>query len=779
MTSSRSSIRTVGVILIALAAPALGGSGDLWNAGIILILLGVVLIGAPPKCAPGWLFSAASIGLVCSAAAAFLPAKWFGIPAWRLELVEQFGVRLPASLTVHPWITAEGLILLVAGLSWLWLVAAEPWGQVERELVTRAVGGGVVLLALFAMIARLQHWQIPFWTGDRISPFPNRNHFSDLLATWSVVVAACAYDDSVKRRGSAAFWVAGLAVLLWALIANYSRAGIAIFFLGIGHWAGLLCIRSRGRVGIAVAAAGLLIAGSGFLIYGGDTLERFAVESEAAEIQWDDFRWPVFQDTLRMIRQSPALGVGLGNFDTVFALFRDASFRPVRVVHPESDLLLILAQLGLAGLVCITALGVVLFNRARKFGREEAPLRMATLVGAAMFALHGFVDVSGHSVGSALPAFLLCALSIRPESRRERTAGHSTRLLLRSGFIFLGIVFVVIGVVWIRGWMTKRPPRGSLEVELLQIDTGWAYEERRFDDALALADEGLAWAPLDWKLRYYRGAALAYLGRESEALPEFRLARKLEPTYPNVAFDEGRIWSFHGPAHVAEAWGDLLRRDPARARYWFGEMLRLTEGKEGLRETLRALAGERTDLRLDWMAAGGASEFQQGLTEWLIVDPELKKLSYPERAQLLRMWQRLGDGGALRAEFERRREWQQQHWEIYASLLAAGGDFKKAFQVAMENVQPPVLPSISGRDALADEREFARRPGDLLSGLHLAIAQMEAGKTEDALRTIELLERVPNRPDYLSFLKGKALGSLGRWEEAWQALGAWKASAKG
>lgn len=351
------------------------------------------------------------------------------------------------------------------------------------------------------------------------------------------------------------------------------------------------------------------------------------------------------------------------------------------------------------------------------------------------------------------------------------------RRTVRWTFILLGIGLIAVGAVWVRGWVTERPPRGSLEAEFLQIDAGWAYKERRFEDALALASGGLSWAPLDWKLRYYRGAALAYLGREVEAVPEFRLARRLEPNYPNLAYDEGRLWVYHGMSHVAEAWREVLRRDPARVKYWFGEMLRLAEGKPELRSILRDLAAGNTGLRLQWIGAAEGPEFEKCLEEWRVADPRLTNLQQAERDELLRNWQRIGDRAALRRAFEDEPAWKAQHWKVYSELVAGFGEYQTAVEIALRHIEPPKMPVVTPGDALQAGREFALRPGDMLAGYRLFSAQITAGQIEDALRTLERLEQAPQRPDYLLFLKAKTLAQSGQWEAAWQTLEVWQARA--
>jgi hypothetical protein len=68
---------------LALLAPALGGSTELWAQALVVLGCALVMLVAPPGTRlprPLRFIFAALLLLAC---AGFLPATWFAIPPWR------------------------------------------------------------------------------------------------------------------------------------------------------------------------------------------------------------------------------------------------------------------------------------------------------------------------------------------------------------------------------------------------------------------------------------------------------------------------------------------------------------------------------------------------------------------------------------------------------------------------------------------------------------------------------------------------------------------------
>src|SRR4029077_16729521 len=101
----------------------------------------------------------------------------------------------------------------------------------------------------------------------------------------------------------------------------------------------------RPALGISLLLLFLLLL-TALLLFGGQTFERFHLRDFISAGDSTNFGWRIFHDTFRLIRNSPWCGIGFGNFESIFAIFRDASLGDRRVLHPESDWLWLWTELG-------------------------------------------------------------------------------------------------------------------------------------------------------------------------------------------------------------------------------------------------------------------------------------------------------------------------------------------------------------------------------------------------------------------------------------------------
>jgi hypothetical protein len=74
------------IILLAIAAPVLGGSVELWACATLAIGAGALMLVFPARQSLGRIPNVLFIAVVLIASTAFLPATWFSSPYWKLEL---------------------------------------------------------------------------------------------------------------------------------------------------------------------------------------------------------------------------------------------------------------------------------------------------------------------------------------------------------------------------------------------------------------------------------------------------------------------------------------------------------------------------------------------------------------------------------------------------------------------------------------------------------------------------------------------------------------------
>jgi O-antigen ligase len=741
----------------------LGGATEKWSEGIVIALLGLFLLGAPPRFSLGAWTNGILLALALCATVAFLPARWFFEPAWRTALINDFAIRLPSTLSPQPWLTLGCLISFLAGLSWLYCVTAEDLELRAVRLQLRLFAGGIVFLGVLCLALYYARATLPFWYNQRgFGPFPNRNQTGDLLALSAIVIIACAQDAIRQGKMRWIAWLLGLGVMIAAVIVSSSRAGLVILVVGSGLWIGWYLLRKGSAARIALGVCILLGVLAILLFVGGQTLERFHLRGAQAN---GDFRWVIFQDAFRLIQASPWCGIGLGNFEPVFAIFREPSFGTSRVLHPESDWIWLWVELGWPGLLLAIA-GAILFLR-RVFPLQEGSnqrFRVAALIGAMMFALHGLIDVSGHRIGTAFAGIFLVGMALR------RPLDLYPSRLTPVVFRMLGVLFLVCGIAWLAATRYEMLLPGGIGVENARQSALRAKRGQNFVETVALTDRALKWAPLDWHLYFLR--AVGKTGRKwpADAVDDFRRARYLEPNAVDLPFQEGLVWMPTRPILAVTAWREALRRAGPQRAELYGRMLRSAREYPAVIRGLERVSPGQPDLVLVFLESTQGEAFDDAVQRFIISDPDLKALSPGERKKLFSLWADRGNLETLEQMVAKHPEWVPFAWEGLAKLHARRNDFRAACELAQKFETPPPLPQISALVPIEQlQTDFHSHPNDYSAGLALYQEQMRQGKIDDALGTVRHFTAIEGSPSYFFFLEAQSWAANENWERAWKS----------
>ena len=763
------------VALLPVLACFLGGATEKWAEGIIVALVGLYLLIRPPRISLGPLTNVVFALLLLIAAIAFLPARWFFSPAWRSAAITDFSIALPSTLSPQPWLTAGAFVSLVAGLSWMYIVATQ---QLELRAVRfqlRLFVSGIVVLAALSILLYLAHGAFPFWINQRgFGPFPNRNQTANLFGITSIILLACGQDDMRHGRKRWVVWIAALAILVAAIILNFSRSGIAILVGGSAIWIGVMAMRRRSPALLGLGLSFMLLLLTALLLSGGATLERFHLRGLVGPGISSDFRWKIFHDAFELIRQSPWCGIGLANFDAVFAIFRRESFGNTRAIHPESDWLWLGAEAGWIA-VALIVIGIVLIVRRAAPLQEgtNQRVRLAALIGAIVFVAHGLVDVSGHRVGTVFAAIFLLGLALhRPlELKSNRWFAPLFRLV--------GLILVASGLSWTVAARTSVLLPGGVGVSTAKGLATVANRDRQFNEAISLTTRALAWAPLDWQLYFTRAFAEASLKQSANALTDFRRARFLEPNSYELPLYEGSVWLKSRPLLAATAWREALRRAGPQRPQVYGTMLSDEAlQKPELGRMLQEVGLSEPDLTLTYLRRVDGAEFDRGIATLLKNDPELKALSEPERLALFTSWSERSDVGLLARTLQQHPEWLRYAWLGMAKYHASQNDFRNAYELTRQFGDAVAMPRASGGESLEVlQQRYYANPDNYSVGYALYREQVNRGRIDDALLTVRHFSERPNSPAYFRYLEAQCWAEKGNWERAWNAWKAYRAAA--
>ena len=742
----------------------------------MVAFLGMLLLANPPRVSLGWGVNGTIIALFACAATAFLPAGWFFEPAWRQALVNDFGIALGSTLSPQPWVSLGGLLSMVAGISWLYYVATQEADTRVVRYQLRLFAAGIGLLAVLAVALYLAKTALPFWHNQRgFGPFPNRNQTANLLGIAAVIILACGQDDMRQGRKRWMFWLAALAAVIAAIVLNFSRAGIGILVAGAGLWLGSFVFRRASGARLALGASALLVLLTVMLVFGGQTLERFNFRGDGAGVT-SDFRWLIFQDALQLIRSSPWAGIGLGNFEPVFAIFRDASLGQAKALHPESDWLWIAAEMGwLAVVLIVVGAGMLL---VRVFPLEEGTnqrFRVAALIGAVLFALHGLVDVSGHRVGTAYAGVLLLGLAVR---RPLQLSGSAVVPVIFRG---VGVLLLATGSVWIYASATEASLPGALGADNERERATRANIERNFNGTITHASRGLEWRPLDWQLYFLRALGKVGARRPAEdALADFRRARFLEPNSFEVPYQEGLAWLTTHPLLAMTAWREALRRAGEQRPELYARMLSSAAlSNRTVNRMLEQFGSVQHDLALAYLERVSGLQFMSALDRLLDHDPALQTLTPEERVRLFQLWTERGDAARLAAFVQEQPELLSIAWRGVAKHHAAQQDFRGAYDLAKRFGSTPKLPEkIAGSSIEQLQNALYTSDTNYAVGFTLFEEQLRAGKIDDALVTVRRFTSQSNAPAYFHFLEAEAWAEKGSWDRAWDARQKFDAAVK-
>ncbi|MGB8169220.1 MAG: O-antigen ligase family protein, partial [Chthoniobacteraceae bacterium] len=695
-----------------------------------------------------------------------------GLPRWREMLTAAFEVPLPATVSPQPWLTVEGMGLFWSAIIFAGALLAQRWEREERREAARTYALGILFLAALAFGSLLAKWPVPWWPKPgnagavEFGFFPNRNQTANVLALAGIMSAALGFEALSRKRPAGYAWFAGVALLGMALVTAYSRAGIALFFIGTTVWVAMGLRFSASRKGATLGFAAVLVLLAGFFLFGGETMKRFQHHEGATP---GDFREEIQRDACRLAAQKPWFGQGLGNFEPIFALHRTDATTQSRALHPESDWLWAAVELGWPAVALLAvALGLWLTETLPFAAGTDRHLRSAAMVCGVAFALHGLVDVSGHRAGSIWPALLLFSLA-----RQSKRTGEE-RAWVAPAFRVGSLLLAALGAWWLVSarWPAKLAHfPTSATVAWLDARAERESEAVDYPAMLATANEGLRIAPLEWSFYYRRGVAhAASANGKQAAVADFDRARFLEPRSMWLCLNEGKVWlALDEPELTVEAWVEALRRAGPDAPGLFDHMLGMTAKKPAIRAGLARIAETKAELLLRYLDGSSGLEFNAAVARLRQRDPLLEALSHPQRKRLFDAWSRNGDRDELVAAAVAHPEWQVDAWLGLARHYALKQDYERAWRF-VERYQPaPTLPHLESAKSLAElERAFHFHPDDFRAGLGLYDTLRRLRQNDEALATLQAVDAIPGRPAYVAYLQAVLWAEMGEWARAWE-----------
>ena len=303
--------------------------------------------------------------------------------------------------------------------------------------------GYTALLASFSMLQGLAPngklygiWK-PYHGGQAYGPYVNHNHYAglmEMLTPFLLVLAATRLTRGKRKIAVAVI----AAVMAGTIFLCGSRGGMLAFALQAVLLVVLLRPQPKSWKQHLVLGVGLA-AGIGFLVWiGGNELTRrlASIHSETQHELTGGVRSTLDRDCLRMWREKPLLGWGLGTFPEVYPQFR-SFYTNFFVNQAHNDYLQLLTETGLAGFaIAIWFLALTFRHAWSKLDdwteTVNGSLTVAALLGCIGILIHSLLDFNLQIPANAAMFYVLCAVAAAhplQESQRRRSR-YSHHLIL-------------------------------------------------------------------------------------------------------------------------------------------------------------------------------------------------------------------------------------------------------------------------------------------------------------------------------------------------------------
>jgi O-antigen ligase len=759
-------------VAVTLAAPVFAAGGGVWASMLLLAFAAAALWLSPAVRRLPWWVDLAFLGFVLCGAWGLLPLASLADFPWSRDLTK-LGVELPRTISAQPWLTLQGWLTLTATAAWAWFLLAREW-RLPRHLLLQIFGLGAVLILLVWIAAAAAGRNLSgVTTQTAFGSFPNRNQSANFAALAGLAFAALALNGRLHRRRLWPFWLAALVVALVAVVWAGSRAGLLLIVVGVGAWFFWMGRTLRFSSPLLLVANGLLLTAGGLLAFGGSLLDRFDFARRTSEELASDFRLLLYRDALPLLGEASWHGIGLGNFAGVFARYRDASFNESRAIHPDSDWVWMIAEMGWLAPLCLGALLWFAFRQCRPFNEgSDRVLRSAGLVAGLAFLLHSLLDVPGHRA-TLWPGLLLLGLAANPILGSVSARPWLARSV--AGVMTLA----VIGQFALLTGGARVP--GSEKVRSGKAALNRALDRGEWTNAVAHATRALCVAPLDWELYFGRASALVMVGADTQpAQRDFAVARYLEPN-TRVAFDEGVAWlvresdfveanTFIGPRPelAAAAWRQVFTRPVRDTANVYGTMVFFAMRYPEIQPYLRELAGTDPARLAVFLERAPSAAVPEALNALLAASPDLEAVPTDRLRRVLGLWFEFGDRDRLLRELPTRPRWLLAGWIFLGDALVAQGELKRACELGRAHVPAPELPPSDVSLNFAREA-YTTTPGDVSAAVRYFQKLSDEKQYDEALRVITALVKHPQAPAYVDWLEADLRERLGDLPGSWAA----------
>ncbi len=286
------------------------------------------------------------------------------------------------------------------------------------------------LVSLFGIVQQFTsngkiYWVVTNRYGGWIyGPYVNHAHYAglmELLVPFPLVLAIA----SRSGRPIRAFFLFVAIVMSSTIFLSQSLGGMIAFAAELGLLLIILFRNRRSSYREMLLVGVLCLALIAWLVWLRPVglIERIARLLNPITDAGATGRFAIVKDSLRMVRERPIFGWGLGTFPIVYPSFR-SFFTNLWVNEAHNDFVQTLVETGIAGFICAIAFLVLLCREAsRKFSQWRSDIRssmaLAAFIGCFGLLIHGVVDFNLQIPANAAFFYALAAIATAGFNRYE------------------------------------------------------------------------------------------------------------------------------------------------------------------------------------------------------------------------------------------------------------------------------------------------------------------------------------------------------------------------
>ena len=347
----------------------------------------------------------------------------------------------------HDTISGAMLYCAYGMLCFLVTQTLQRGSQARRMALILAVYG--VALASLALLqglspnGKLLWMRTPRLGGWIYGPYVNHNHYAGLMELLAPIPLIICLSRMAHEKVRLAAGI-GAAIMVGTIFLSGSRGGMIAIFVELIVLA-VVFFRQKRSVRIALSVGAFAVVLISLLVWLGGKELTVRVTSISKETRTEisgGMRLSIDRDSIRMFREKPVIGWGLGTFPVVYPQFR-SFYTNFFVNEAHNDYLQLLAEMGVLGFATMIWFQVIVFLRVRrKIGNWTSNVSAATTLACALSAtgllVHSLVDFNLQIPANAALFYALCSIAAAPpllqraRKRKPVSTGEEEEMLPAS-----------------------------------------------------------------------------------------------------------------------------------------------------------------------------------------------------------------------------------------------------------------------------------------------------------------------------------------------------------